>query len=96
MAKLSDADVQSSLEKLTEWELVEGRTLKRQYQFDDYLVGVDFVRQVANQAESKDHHPYIVIDYKTVTVKWTSWDEGGLTEKDTTLAKYCDELYDVK
>ncbi|MDQ0351318.1 4a-hydroxytetrahydrobiopterin dehydratase [Alkalibacillus filiformis] len=96
MAKLSDADVQSSLEKLTEWELEQGRTLKRQFKFDEYLVGIDFVRQVANQAEAKDHHPHIVIDYKTVTVKWTSWDEGGITEKDLSLAKYCDELYGYK
>ncbi|MET3682760.1 4a-hydroxytetrahydrobiopterin dehydratase [Alkalibacillus flavidus] len=96
MALLSEAEVNQALERLPHWQLEEGKMIRRDYQFDDYLTGVDFVRQIANQAEAKDHHPYVIIDHTTVTIKWMTVDQGGLTQKDTAMAEYCDELFGVK
>lgn len=95
LALLSETEVKQTLEQLPEWKLDDGM-LRRDFQFDEYLKGVDFVRQVANQAEAKDHHPYVIIDHTKVTIKWFSFDQGGLTEKDTAMAAYCDELFNLK
>jgi 4a-hydroxytetrahydrobiopterin dehydratase len=40
-----------------------------------------------------NHHPDMVIRYDKVTLTLTTHDEGGLTEKDFTLAQQCDEVF---
>ena len=49
--------------------------------------GVTWPRiDVAQAAESLDHHPDITIEYTKVTLRVTTHDAGGLTENDFTLA----------
>ena len=51
------------------------------------------MNRVAEYAEDIQHHPFISIDYKMVTIKLTSWEAGGLTELDLECAQRYDELY---
>lgn len=60
--------------------------ISRTYEFDDYLNGVAFAMHVGEVAEEEFHHPEIVIGYKTVEVRLTSHEEGGVTDKDIRLA----------
>ncbi|MBA2486716.1 MAG: 4a-hydroxytetrahydrobiopterin dehydratase, partial [Nitrospira sp.] len=39
------------------------------------------------------HHPDIDIRFNKVTLKLTTHDEGGLTEKDFSMARQCDEAF---
>ena len=59
----------------------------------DYLKGIEFVIQVANLSEQANHHPFISIDYKMVTLRISSWNAKGLTALDFDLAKKYDEFY---
>ena len=70
----------------------EGDVIARAYEFDDYLEGVAFATEVAEIAEEEFHHPEITIGYETVTVEFTSHEEGGITEKDIDMAERCDEI----
>ena len=56
-------------------------------------MSIAFVRRVAKRAEKNQHHPDIDIRYDKVTLALTTHDEGGLTEKDFTLAEQCDEIF---
>jgi 4a-hydroxytetrahydrobiopterin dehydratase len=60
------------------------------YEFDDYLDGVAFAASVGEVAEEEFHHPTIEIRYGEVEVRLTSHEEGGITEKDTRLARLFD------
>ncbi|GEL77991.1 4a-hydroxytetrahydrobiopterin dehydratase [Tenuibacillus multivorans] len=94
MERLSDEQVQQELDKLPNWKLVDEKWIRRRYKFKDYLDGVEFVRKVAEYAESKNHHPNIAIDYKVVTLKISSWEMRGLTDLDFEMVHHFDELYE--
>jgi len=51
---------------------------------------IKYVNAVAKAAERADHHPDITINYRRVTLSWSTHDEGGLTVKDIDGAKMAD------
>jgi 4a-hydroxytetrahydrobiopterin dehydratase len=81
MAILSDQDVQQQLKNLADWT-VEGRAIRKQYTFNDFPAAVAFVNRLVPEAEAADHHPDIVINYRKVTLLYSTHDEGGITQKD--------------
>lgn len=93
MEKLNEVDVQKRLIENQNWKLTDEKWIERKYRFQDYLNGIEFVQRVAQLSEEMNHHPFISIDYKLVTIKITSWRAKGLTELDFSLAKKYDELY---
>jgi len=71
----------------------EHDALVRKFQFDAYLEGIEFVRQVAELAELVQHHPYITIDYTTVRISLQTHDAGNvITEKDIEMAAAINKL----
>ncbi|WP_010676746.1 4a-hydroxytetrahydrobiopterin dehydratase [Bacillus timonensis] len=93
MEKLSESAIQDKLTENPNWKLIDGKWIIRKYRFQDYLNGIEFVQHVAQLSEKMNHHPFISIDYKLISIKMTSWRARGLTELDFTLAKRFDELY---
>ncbi|MGH3008832.1 MAG: 4a-hydroxytetrahydrobiopterin dehydratase [Gaiellaceae bacterium] len=61
--------------------------LVREFEFESFRKAIGFVVQLAEAAESENHHPDIDIRYRRVTVRWTSHDNGGITERDRTMAE---------
>jgi 4a-hydroxytetrahydrobiopterin dehydratase len=82
---LSDEDLQSALTTLPGWQL-EDRELVREFRFDSYLAGIEFVNRVAQEAEALNHHPDLLVGWCQVTVRLTTHSAGGLTGLDVTLA----------
>ena len=90
MAELLDDDtIESRL--LDEWTL-DGDEVVRVYEFDDYLTGVAFASEVGELAEEQFHHPEIRIRYGEVEVRFTSHEEGGVTDQDLDMAERTDAL----
>ena len=81
MAILSDVEVQQQLKGLTDWT-VEGRAIRKQYTFADFPAAIAFVSRLVPDAEAADHHPDIIINYRKVTLLYSTHDEGGITQKD--------------
>jgi 4a-hydroxytetrahydrobiopterin dehydratase len=52
-----------------------------------------FVNQLAEIAETANHHPDIDIRYNKVTLALTSHDSGGVTKRDLSLADQISEFY---
>jgi 4a-hydroxytetrahydrobiopterin dehydratase len=65
----------------------------RTFQFKGFLNGIDFINRIAGKAQKSNHHPDIDIRFNKVTLKLTTHDEGGITEKDFSLARQCDEVF---
>jgi 4a-hydroxytetrahydrobiopterin dehydratase len=69
------------------------QTIVRTFQFEGFLNGIDFVNRIARKAQENNHHPDIDVRFNKVTLKLTTHDEGGITEKDFSLARQCDEVF---
>jgi 4a-hydroxytetrahydrobiopterin dehydratase len=92
MPALTREQVSLKLKTIPEWS-VKAQILSRTFKFEEFLMSIAFVRRVAKRAEKNQHHPDIDIRYDKVTLALTTHDEGGLTEKDFTLAEQCDEIF---
>jgi 4a-hydroxytetrahydrobiopterin dehydratase len=73
------------------WSSVNN-AIQRAYTFDSFTDAIAFVNDVARLAESQNHHPDIIINYRKVTLTLTTHDTGGITEKDFLLAVSINEL----
>lgn len=93
MEKLTHIDIQEKLTTVPKWKLTKEKWIERKYHFLDYLNGIEFIQEIAQLSENVNHHPFISIDYKLVTVKLTSWNAKGLTTLDFELASKYDELF---
>ena len=69
------------------------QTIFRTFKFEGFLRGIDFVNRIARRAQKINHHPDIDIRFDKVTLTLTTHDEGGITEKDFSLARECDGVF---
>lgn len=81
MAKLSLVEAEQRIKSLNGWTL-DGDAIRKQFTFRDFVEAIKFVNCIAPKAEAADHHPDILINYKRVTVTYSTHSEGGLTAKD--------------
>ena len=91
MTLISTSKIKKHLVVLNKWSY-ENNSLCRQYKFQSYMDGINFVMELAKLSEKHNHHPDIVIGWCTVEVKFTSHDKGGVSEKCLELSKLSDEL----
>ncbi|MCL4220155.1 MAG: 4a-hydroxytetrahydrobiopterin dehydratase [Phycisphaerales bacterium] len=89
MSRLSEAEIKASLADVPDWSELDGE-IQRTYQFSDFDEAMRFVNRVAEQAESSQHHPDILIRYNKVTLSLSTHDAGGITSKDFELARQAD------
>jgi 4a-hydroxytetrahydrobiopterin dehydratase len=89
--RLSQADVDQRMKDLRGWTL-QGDEIVKQYTFKNFPEAIAFVSRLAPEAEAADHHPDILINYKRVTLTYSTHSEGGLTDKDFAGAAAADRL----
>ena len=89
--KLSAPEIALRLKSLNGW-ILEGQAIKKQFTFTGFPEAVKFVDRLVPEAESADHHPDILINYKRVTLTYSTHSEGGLTLKDFDGAASADRL----
>ena len=87
--KLTREDAERRMTSLPGWTL-DGDAIRKQFTFRDFPEAIAFVNRLAPEAEKVDHHPDILINYKRVTLTYSTHDEGGLTEKDFAGAAMAD------
>ena len=81
MARLNDAEIRDRLARLDGWRR-EGDAIRKEFTFASFPDAVAFVMRLVPGAEAADHHPDIAINYKRVTLSYSTHSEGGLTGKD--------------
>ena len=89
--KLARDDAERRVKSLNGWTL-DGDAIRKQFTFKDFLATITFMNQLAPEAERADHHPDILINYKRVTLTYSTHSEGGLTDKDFAGAAAADRL----
>lgn len=90
MPRLNDTEIDEALRVLPGWSR-DGNAIRRQFTFKGFPEAVAFVQSLVPGAEAADHHPDLTINYRRVTVSYSTHDAGGLTEKDVAGARMADE-----
>jgi 4a-hydroxytetrahydrobiopterin dehydratase len=91
MAKLQHDEIVQRLGALQGWTL-EGDGIRKQYTFGGFPEAVAFVGRLVPGAEAADHHPDVLINYKRVTLTYSTHSEGGITRKDFEGAAMADSV----
>ena len=95
MAKrLTDEQITEQLDRLDGWTR-EGNAIRKLYTLGGFPDAIAFVTRLGFDAEAADHHPDITINYKRVTLVFSTHSEGGLTQKDFDGARKADALATV-
>lgn len=93
MTRLTDSEIATGLESLTNWELSADQTsISTSFELTDFVAALDLVNQVGHEAEQRNHHPDIDIRWNTVTLVLSTHSEGGLTEADLALARRINDV----
>jgi 4a-hydroxytetrahydrobiopterin dehydratase len=73
-------------QELPHWSLAQGQ-LQRVFKTAGWKGTLMVVNAIGHLAELAWHHPDLLVSYPSVTVRLTTHDAGGLTDKDFELAR---------
>ena len=91
--QLTEAERGEALAGLPEWRPRDDKlAIVRQFKFADFSQAFAFMARVALIAEKRDHHPEWSNVYNRVAITLTTHDAGGLSERDTKMARAIDKL----
>ena len=88
---LSTEELTNALAGLDGWS-GDPNAISRSVTAPSFPAAIRLVVEVAEAAEDADHHPDIDIRWRTVTFTLSTHSAGGVTAKDTALARRIDEL----
>ena len=88
---LPDDAIVRKLAALPGWARA-GDEIVRTYDRGNFNGSIAFVNAIAAAANAADHHPDIAISWNDVTVRLSSHDAHGLTDRDFALAATIDAL----
>jgi 4a-hydroxytetrahydrobiopterin dehydratase len=74
------------------WTLTNsGEGIQRLIRFKTFNKAWSFMDRVAQECKIAKHHPEWANTYNTVFMRWTTHSPKGLSEKDVTMALFCDQ-----
>ena len=88
----ADTVILARARQLPGWQVVRDAELHKVYPCADFAAGLAFINRIAAVAEEAQHHPNLLLQYKSVTVTLTTHDSGGLTARDLAMAAAIDLL----
>ena len=92
---LSATQVIAGLSKLDGWKLHgDGAdvAIEKTFAFKNFLRTLSFVNAVAYIAEQQDHHPELLVNYGSCSVRFNTHDVRGITQTDFACAALVDAL----
>jgi 4a-hydroxytetrahydrobiopterin dehydratase len=88
---LTDEQITAFLDQHNLWTR-HGNEIRRTFEFEDFNESLGFAVRVGLKAERMFHHPDVDIRWNKVSLSISTHSAGGLTEMDTELAAFCDEI----
>ena len=86
--RLSDPQIEKSLQTLTGWDRKENKhAIHQSFKFKDFKEAWDFMSKIAQLAEEMDHHPEWSNIYNRVDITLTTHDAKGISERDIKMAE---------
>ena len=91
MSLLKDDAIVRELDTLPGWTR-DGNAIRKQFAFKGFPEAVAFVQRLVPDCEAADHHPDVTINYRKVTLSYSTHSEGGVTEKDFAGARAAERV----
>lgn len=92
MAAFDEKIIHEKLKNFDGWKY-EKEQIFKEYQLKDFQSALNFVNKVGAEAEAMNHHPDILMhSWNKVKISVSTHSEGGITEKDFSLAKKIEEI----
>ena len=91
---LDTAELDALIKKFPKWEYRED-SLKQEFMFGDFREAFEFMVQVAEIAESIDHHPDWSNSWNKVSISISTHSAGGLTALDLKFVEKVETLSDL-
>jgi 4a-hydroxytetrahydrobiopterin dehydratase len=95
---LSEERIKENLKKLKDWQLsADNKEISKIFKFKKFDEIVSFIMEMASFSKRINHYPEtIIIQFPKITLKLTTKEAKGLTEKDFVLAKEIEEIIHFK
>ncbi|HQT84009.1 MULTISPECIES: 4a-hydroxytetrahydrobiopterin dehydratase [Acidiphilium] len=95
--KLTDAARAALVDLLPAWSFAQQAeggldAIERKFVFKDFAAAFAFMTRVALLAEAHDHHPDWSNVYNRVSIRLSTHEVGGLSERDIKLAEAIDMI----
>ncbi|NDV15810.1 4a-hydroxytetrahydrobiopterin dehydratase [Muricauda sp. TY007] len=91
MKKLTTNEITAALKNLSGWTLKDDM-IEKTFTFGDFKEAFATMTHIAFECEKRNHHPNWENVYNNLTIKLSTHDADGLTQKDIDLAKSIDEI----
>ena len=81
----------------SDWSLTQSddaKKIERIYKFKNFRDALEFTNLVGEVAEIEGHHPQIITEWGSVSVKWWSHKIGNIHLNDLILAARCDQRFE--
>ena len=91
MKTYTEKSIQKELSELKDWKFINNG-IEKNFKFLDFSKALDFIVQVGLFAEKANHHPELFNVYNKVTIRLTTHDADGVTDKDIDLAKNIESI----
>lgn len=79
---LTSEEIAAKLEALGNGWAVSDNAIRKQFTFRDFPEAIEFVNRLVPHAEKADHHPDILVNYRRVTLMYSTHSDGAITQKD--------------
>lgn len=86
MKKLSEYQIQEKLQNYSDWEYVNNG-LETTLEFESFRDCFSIMNRIAFEVEDQNHHPEWCNVYNKLSIRLSTHDVGGVTEKDFELLK---------
>ena len=93
MDKLTIKDIELNLSSLSGW-VFDNNKISITYTLNSFMEVMSFVNLISDKSEQINHHPKIIIDFKTVEFNLVTHSIGGVSKLDFQLANFIHETYD--
>ena len=91
---MSALEIAQQMPTLQNWHFdAKLGSITRDFKLADFVSALEFMTQIAIEAESHNHHPEWRNVYNKVTITWTTHDVQGLSMNDFDLAHICDQTF---
>ncbi|UBZ13242.1 4a-hydroxytetrahydrobiopterin dehydratase [Flagellimonas marinaquae] len=91
MKKMNTNEIEAALKNLTGWEL-KNDMIEKSFTFKDFKEAFSMMTRIAFECEKQQHHPNWENVYNNLTVKLSTHDANGVTQKDIDLAKTIEDI----
>jgi 4a-hydroxytetrahydrobiopterin dehydratase len=79
------------LKKLNDWQFNDNG-IEKKFVFKDFSQALGFIIQIGLRAEKQGHHPELFNVYNKLSIRLSTHDANGLTDKDFGLAAAIDGI----